>query len=85
MKLHKRVPVEIDNKQYEIRVMFEEGLVNVAAFHNNYPANGFRHQILLSKATDVQTVLESDAVAEIVEMAKNDIDEERWNKLGISV
>jgi len=48
---------------------------------NNYPVNGFRHQIIIPKKFDIERILEMDAVKELVDISKNDITEKRWEKL----
>jgi hypothetical protein len=81
MRLFKKVPITFEGKDYEIRVLYEDTTISVIAFLNNYPANGYRHQIQLPKNCDVEKVLEQGFVDELVEMSKNDIIEKRWEKL----
>jgi len=81
MTLFKKIPMKFEEKDYEIRVLYDETTVNVVAFLNNYPFNGFRHQIQFPKKFDVKTILKADAVKELVEIVKNDIIEKRWEKL----
>ncbi len=78
MELHKKTPLKWNNENYEIRVLYDDSLINVLAFHNNHPANGFRHQIRLPKNCNVQKMLEKKIVGELVEIAKNEIVENRW-------
>jgi hypothetical protein len=47
MRLFKKIPITFEGKDYEIRVLYEDTTISVIAFLNNYPANGYRHQILL--------------------------------------
>ena len=81
MTLFKKIPMKFEEKDYEIRVLYDDTTVNVIAFLNNYPFNGFRHQIQVPKKFEVKRILKTEAVKELVEMAKNDIIEKRWEKL----
>jgi hypothetical protein len=86
MRLFKKIPITFEGKDYEIRVLYEGVLyedttISVIAFLNNYPANGYRHQVQLPKNCNVERVLEQGFVDELVEMSKNDIIEKRWEKL----
>ncbi|MFC1538927.1 hypothetical protein ACFL6H_05845 [Candidatus Latescibacterota bacterium] len=80
MKLLKKIPFDFENKQYEIRIIFGDNAINIAAFRNNYPANGFRHQIKLLKNSIPEKVLDSEILADIIDRVKNDISEKRWEK-----
>jgi len=81
MILFEKIPMTYGDKDYEIRVLYDDATINVVAFHNNYPANGFRYQIKIPKRFDVKEILKTDAVKEFVEMSQNDIVEKRWEKL----
>ena len=81
MELYKKTPLKWGNENYEIRVLYDDSLINVLAFHNNHPANGFRHQIRLPKNCNVQKMLEKKIVGELVEIAKNEIVENRWGNI----
>lgn len=81
MILFKKIPMKFEEKDYEIRVLYDDTIVNVVAFLNNHPINGFRHQIQVPKKFDVKKILKTDAVQELVEISKNDIIEKRWEKL----
>ena len=81
MILFKKIPMTFEGKEYEIRVLYDNNTINVVAFLNNYPANGFRHQIKLPKKCNIKGVLERDASTELVEISKNDIRQKRWEKL----
>lgn len=78
MTLYKKIPFTWDNKDYEIRVLYDEAVINVVAFVDSRPANGFRHMLKFSKQCAVQNILESDAVAYLVEVCRRDIGENRW-------
>jgi len=81
VELYKKTPLKWGNENYEIRVLYDDSLINVLAFHNNHPANGFRHQIRLPKNCNVQKMLEKKIVGELVEIAKNEIVENRWGNI----
>lgn len=81
MTLLKKYPFTFENKQYEIRVLHGDNTINIVAFSNNHPANGYRHQIKIMKSSDPEKLLETDAVKELVEMSKNGIVEKRWDKV----
>ena len=81
MRLFEKIAMTFEEKDYEIRVLYEDAIINVVAFFNNHPANGYRHQIRVPKKCNVQGVLEQGIVDELVELSKNDIIEKRWGKL----
>ncbi len=80
MQLFKKISLKFEEKDYEIRILYNDTTINVVAFLNNFPANGFRHQIKLPKNCDVPGVLQQEAVVELVEISKTDIIEKRWGK-----
>jgi hypothetical protein len=79
MKLLKNIPFDFENKKYEIRILFGDNTINIAAFRNNYPANGFRRQIKLTKNSTPEKALDSKMVTDIIDWVKNDIFENRWD------
>lgn len=81
MDLYKRIPYTAHGRDYEIRVLHEPGLINVAVFLDNRPANGFRYQIQVSKSTDVSQLLEKELYTPLVDHAKDDIQQKRWGEL----
>ena len=81
MLLHKKVSSMVDNKDYDIRVLYDDRNINVVAFLDNHPVNGFRHQINVPKKLDVKELLEKEPVQELIEMSKADIVEKRWERL----
>jgi len=80
MKLFKKIPISIEEKDYEIRVLYDDAVINVVAFLDNHPANGYRHQIKLPNKCNVLEVLEQNIAGKLIEMTKNDIIEKRWEK-----
>ena len=85
MELFKKTSMSWDHKNYEIRVLYDERKINIVAFHNHHPANGFRHKIELPKLCDVHGILEHDTVKEMIEISKNEIIEHKWEKLVASL
>lgn len=80
MKLFKKIPISIEEKDYEIMVLYNDTVINVVAFLDNHPANGYRHQIKLPNKCNVLEVLEQNIAGKLIEMTKNDIIEKRWEK-----
>jgi len=81
MILYKKYPMTFEGKVYEIRVVYDSATINVVAFLNNHPVNGYRHQIKIPKKFDVEEILEANAINDLVELSKNDIREKRWETL----
>ena len=69
MLLFKSIPFTFENKAYEIKIFYNDTIINVLVFHNNYPVNGFRHQIKISKNLSVKELLKSETIDEIIEIA----------------
>jgi len=80
MQLFKKIPFRYEEKNYEIRIYFEDNLINISTFFNNYPANGFRYQVQLQKNLDMDKILVEENFSHFVDIAKNDIIENRWQK-----
>ena len=78
MVLFKKIHWEFDGKDYEIRILYQDHLINLAVFKGNYPANGFRYQIQLPKSADIQKFLKIEHFNHMIEYAKDDIKKERW-------
>ena len=81
MRLLKKIPLTLEDKYYEIRILFGNNTINIVVFYNNHPANGYRHQLIIPKNVDPEKLLETEALKEVVEISKNDIVEKRWEKL----
>ena len=81
MILFKKIPFTFQEKEYEIRIYYNDILINVVVFHNNYPATGFRHQVEIPKKETMKELLEQDVIDELGEIAKSDIFEKRWERL----
>ncbi|MCP4580920.1 MAG: hypothetical protein GY839_04840 [candidate division Zixibacteria bacterium] len=78
MILHKTIPMEFEEKQYEIRVYHDDISINVVAFRDNRPANGFRHIVRIPKRVDIKQLLDKHRPDELIEACKSDITEKRW-------
>ena len=81
MKLFRKIPAKIEDKEYDIRIFYDETMINVVAFLDNHPANGYRHQVKLPKTCNAEEVLNEYAVDELVDISKNEIAEKRWDTL----
>ncbi len=81
MTLYQEIPFAWEDESYQIKIFYEEKLINFVAFKKSHPANGIRHQILIPKYTSVNDVLENDVLDEFIEMCKKDISEKRWERL----
>jgi hypothetical protein len=81
MNQFKEISFVFEGESYEIKIFYEENLINILAFKNNYPANGFRHQIQIPKNISVKDVLNQNVINEYVEICKKDISEKRWERL----
>lgn len=80
MELFKKIPLNVEDKDYEIRVLCDDTVINVVAFLDNHPANGYRHQIKLPKKCNVLGLLEQNIAEALIEITKKNIIEKRWGK-----
>jgi len=80
MKLFKKIPFSHENKQYEVRVLYDDDTINIVTFSDNHPANGFRYQIKLPKNTSFEKLLCLDNFQTWIEISKVDIIENRWER-----
>ena len=81
MIFYKKVPFSFEEKNYEIKVFYDNKTIDIVAFRNNYPANGFRHQIKISKSIPIEEILKQKVIDELIEICKKDISEKRWERL----
>ena len=81
MLLYKKVPYSFTERDYEINVFYDNNTINIVAFKNHYPANGFRHQIKISKNLVMKEMLQQKVIDEFIEICKRDISEKRWERL----
>lgn len=81
MELFNSIPFPFEGENFEIRIFYDDATINVVAFLNGYPANGYRYQVKIPKECDAKKILEASAVPELVEKCKNDIKEKTWEVL----
>ena len=81
MILFEKIPLRFEEKEYQIRVLYDENTINVVAFHQNHPVNGLRHQIKISGKCDIQEALTKGVAADLVETTKQDIIHHRWEAI----
>ena len=81
MLLYKKVPYSFAESDYEIKIFYDNNTINIVTFKNHYPANGFRHQIKISKNLVMKEILQQKVIDEFIEICKRDISEKRWEKL----
>ena len=81
MLLYKKVLYSFAEREYEIKVFYDNNTINIVAFKNHYPANGFRHQIKISKNLVIKEILQQKVIDEFIEICKRDISEKRWERL----
>ena len=81
MIFYKKVPFSFEEKNFEIKIFRDDKTINIVAFRNYYPANGFRHQIKISKNIPIEEILKQKVIDELIEICKKDISEKRWERL----
>ncbi|MBC8465891.1 hypothetical protein H8D57_02595 [bacterium] len=81
MEYFKSIPYLLDGEDFDIRIFYETTTINVVAFLNGYPANGYRYQVQIPKGCNAKKVLGNYPVPELIETCKNDIKEKKWAKL----
>jgi phosphoribosyl-AMP cyclohydrolase len=80
MKLNKSIPFAYEGKNYEIHIFSDGWKFQVKAYLGEQPANGYSYSIDLPTAFDLQTVIDTDAIQTLVNIAKEDIISNRWEK-----
>ncbi len=81
MEQYKTESFSHEGKAYDIRVFYNKNIINTVVFSDNYPASGIRHQIQLPKDVNPKSILENDVMSDFIQMAKNDIQEHRWDSI----
>jgi len=81
MKHYKNESFSHNGTAYDIRVYHTKNLINTVVFSDNYPASGIRHQIQLPKNMNPESILKNDIISDFIQMAKSDIQEDRWDKI----
>ena len=78
MELLKKIPFKHQENNYEICIHHQDNLINIAAFLNNHPVNGFRYQIQIPKNVEIEILLVEENFNNFIDLAKNDIVDYRW-------
>jgi len=80
MQLFKKIPFRYNENNYDICIYFEGNLINISTFKSNYPANGYRYQVQLPKNVKIENLLDEKNFTNLIDMARTDIIENRWEK-----
>jgi len=80
LNLIKTIPLSHQGKSYDVRVYSDGYNILVKAFAAGTEANGFSHSVTLPVAFDMKNQLGMDAVEMLVEDAKRDVVEGRWEQ-----
>ena len=80
MELLRKIPFICEDEPYEIRVLTDGKIINIVAFRQNRPANGFRYHVQIPKNIQPSEVLEAGPLREMIELSKNDVFTGRWGK-----
>ena len=78
MELFKTIEMEHEGRRYEIRVYFDERVVNVVAFRDHRPANGYRLQVQIPKGRDARDVLHRYPMDELTEACRRLMEGDTW-------
>jgi len=81
MKLLKTIPFSCDDTSYEVRILLDNTIINIVVFQGSHPATQYRHHVLIPKTADPAKIIETDAFDETVALARQDIEEKRWERL----
>lgn len=85
MHLFKSIPFGHGQEGFEIRIYYDEKTINVVAFQNNYPVNGYRYQVKIPKGCDTAEVLSVHPVPELVESCQKGIIDAQWEKMFLKI
>jgi hypothetical protein len=85
MMLFRKVPFRCEEKEYEIRVYYDDAVINVLAFLNNHPATGYRYLVKLPKHCSAKQVLAKHPLEELIDVCRNEITEGRWQTLSKAI
>jgi hypothetical protein len=80
LPLARTVPFSHKGRNYEIRVFSDGHNMVVKAFEGNREANGYSHSVTFPVAVDLKHETGVDAIDVLIDDAKKDIVEERWEK-----
>ena len=81
MQTFQTIPFEHKGKKYEIRVMTDGATLYCRAFRDGKPANGYSYRVDIMTSHDLKMLRGMDALSEITAHAKEDVVQERWEKL----
>ena len=81
MILFKKIPFSFEENSFEVRVYYDDKKINLLVFRDNYPVNGFRHKINIPKKNSPESFLNNSVIEELVQVAKQDVREKRWERL----
>ena len=81
MELIRKIPFSYEDEPHEIRVLTDNKIINIVAFHRNRPANGFRYHVQIPGHIQPKQALEAEPLREMIERSKNDIYTGRWEKM----
>ena len=80
MSAYQVTPFQHDGKEYEIRVNSDGLAVQIRAFLDGVPANGYIYQVNLTTAFDLKKIIGMDAIKDLIDMAKEDVKQKRWER-----
>jgi len=81
MRLLKKEPFTFEDSQHEIRIYSQAWEFQVRAYLNGEPANGYSYSVSLPTAIDLNQALNIDAIQNLVQLAKHDIETKLWDKV----
>ena len=81
MELFVTIPFTFDTNEYEVRIYYDTKLINVLAFQNGRPANGYRYQLKIPKDCSAEKLLAKYPVPELVEVCQKHIRERKWKNV----
>ena len=81
MEMIDREQFQFENNQYEVRLHTDGIKIIIRAFKDEKPANGFVYETTLSEQADIKKLTSVDTIKYFMDLAKNDIYEQRYEKL----
>lgn len=75
------IPFEFEGKEYQIRVISDGATIYIRGFCDGRPANGYEYRINVTTAFDLKKLIRFQAITHLVELAKDDIRNKRWDRL----
>ena len=71
----------VNGKQFEIRLSRVGDAYEIRAFQEGSPANGFSYRVSIENQHDLKVLAGMDMVKELSRIAKEDVKEQRYEKL----